>query len=88
VPEEVGEEDLARLRAAGFDQEEIWDIAAVVALFALSNRMALAIDIVPNQEFFMMGRLPRQADPAPPGQAREAQADRPGGAGPAADQKP
>ncbi len=59
VPEEVGEEDLVELHAAGFGEEEIWDIAAVVALFALSNRMALAIDLQPNEEFFLMGRLPR-----------------------------
>ncbi len=57
-PERVGEEDLARLREAGFDDEEIWDMAAVVSLFALSNRMALALDIKPNPEFFMMGRKP------------------------------
>ncbi len=60
VPEEVGEEDMESLSAAGFDDDEIWDISAVVSLFALSNRMALALDIRPNKEFHLMGRIPRK----------------------------
>ncbi|MHB8393135.1 MAG: peroxidase-related enzyme [Candidatus Dormibacteria bacterium] len=59
VPEEVGEDDMESLRAAGFEDDAIWDMSAVVALFALSNRMALALDIKPNKEFYLMGRLPR-----------------------------
>lgn len=59
TPEEVGPADLEALRLAGFDDEDIWDIAAVVALFALSNRMAHAIALVPNEQFHLMGRLPR-----------------------------
>ncbi len=87
VPEEVREEDLARLREAGFDEEEIWDIAAVVALFALSNRMALAIDIQPNQEFFMMGRIPRD-QAAATASAGPGDATRAGQGGPEPGQKP
>jgi uncharacterized peroxidase-related enzyme len=60
VPEEVGDEDVAALRDAGFDDDDIWDIAAVVALFALSNRMAHALALVPNEPFHLMGRLPRE----------------------------
>lgn len=59
TPEEVGPADLEALRLAGFDDEDIWDIAAVVALFALSNRMAHALALVPNEQFHLMGRLPR-----------------------------
>lgn len=58
IPEEVVEADLEALRLAGFDDEDIWDIAAVVALFALSNRMAHALALAPNEQFHLMGRLP------------------------------
>ncbi|MGH9070457.1 MAG: peroxidase-related enzyme [Acidimicrobiales bacterium] len=60
-PEEVGDEDHAALREAGFDDEDLWDIASVVAFFALSNRLALALKIAPNQEFHLLGRVPRDA---------------------------
>ncbi len=38
---------------------DIWDITAIAAFFALSNRMANVIDMKPNVEFDMMGRLPK-----------------------------
>lgn len=57
---EVGDDDYAALRAHGFDDEDIWDIAAITAFFGLSNRMANAISMRPNDEFFLMGRVPRQ----------------------------
>lgn len=56
TPHLVDDADIESLEAAGFDAEEIWDIAAVVALFALSNRMAHALAIAPNAEFHAMGR--------------------------------
>jgi len=56
TPEEVTGADLDRLRAAGFDDEDIWDIGAITALFALSNRMATLTDMQPNEEFYAMGR--------------------------------
>ncbi|HYZ00608.1 MAG TPA: peroxidase-related enzyme [Candidatus Binatia bacterium] len=59
-PAEVGEEDLERLRQHGFDDEEIWDIGAITALFALSNRMAHLTAMRPNDEFYLMGRVPRE----------------------------
>ena len=59
-PAEVGEEDLQRLREHGFDDEEIWDIGAITALFALSNRMAHLTAMRPNDEFYLMGRVPRE----------------------------
>jgi uncharacterized peroxidase-related enzyme len=58
-PQSVEDADLARLRAAGFDDEAIWDIGAITALFALSNRMAHLTGMPPNQEFYLLGRLPR-----------------------------
>ncbi len=54
--DQVGDEDFAQLRAHGFDDEDIWDIAAVSAFFALSNRMANFISMRPNDEFYAMGR--------------------------------
>jgi len=58
--QEVGEEDLARLREHGFDDEDIWDIGAIAALFALSNRMAHLTAMRPNDEFYLLGRVPRE----------------------------
>jgi uncharacterized peroxidase-related enzyme len=57
--QQVGEDDFERLRGHGFDDEAIWDIAAITAFFALSNRMANVIGMRPNDEFFLMGRVPR-----------------------------
>lgn len=61
--DEVGEADFAALHAHGFDDEDIWDIAAITALFGLSNRMANVIGLRPNDEFFLLGRLPRGKKP-------------------------
>ncbi len=55
----VNEGDYALLHSHGFDDEDIWDIAAITAFFGLSNRMANVISMRPNDEFFLMGRLPR-----------------------------
>ncbi len=57
--EQVGDADYAALHAHGFDDEDIWDIAAITAFFGLSNRIANAISMRPNDEFFLMGRVPR-----------------------------
>jgi uncharacterized peroxidase-related enzyme len=56
----VGEDDFAALRAHGFSNEDIWDIGAITALFGLSNRMANLISLRPNDEFYLLGRLPRE----------------------------
>jgi uncharacterized peroxidase-related enzyme len=56
-PEEIGPADAEPLRTAGFSDDDIWDIVAIVGFFALSNRLAHAFDIRPNPEFFTMGRL-------------------------------
>ncbi len=59
APQTVGEADLDRLRDQGLDDEEIWDVGAITALFALSNRMAQWTGMAPNEEFHLMGRVPR-----------------------------
>jgi uncharacterized peroxidase-related enzyme len=56
---EVGDADFAGLRGHGFSDEDIWDIGAVSAFFALSNRMANMISMRPNEEFHLMGRVPK-----------------------------
>ena len=56
---EVDERDFEALRAHGFDDEDIWDIGAITAFFGLSNRMANLTAMRPNDEFFLMGRVPR-----------------------------
>ncbi|VVD63375.1 alkylhydroperoxidase [Pandoraea eparura] len=57
---EVGDDDYAALRRHGLDDEDIWDIAAITAFFGMSNRIANAISMRPNDEFFLMGRVPRK----------------------------
>jgi len=54
------QEHLSRLAAHGLTQDDIWDIGAVVALFALSNRMAFLTSMKPNQEFYLMGRVKKE----------------------------
>jgi uncharacterized peroxidase-related enzyme len=55
----ISEADFSALTAHGFSDDDIWDIAAVAAFFALSNRMANFSAMRPNDEFYMMGRLPK-----------------------------
>ena len=52
----VGDGDLAALAAHGFSEEDAWDIAAIAAFFALSNRLANVTDMRPNDEFYTLGR--------------------------------
>ena len=58
--DEVTEADLAALAEHGFDAEDTWDITTITALFGLSNRMASVTGLMPNPEFYLMGRVPRQ----------------------------
>jgi uncharacterized peroxidase-related enzyme len=55
----VSDADFAALSAHGFSHDDIWDIAAIAAFFALSNRMANVTAMRPNDEFYLMGRLPK-----------------------------
>jgi uncharacterized peroxidase-related enzyme len=53
---QVSDADFTALRAHGMTDDDIWDIGAIAALFALSNRMANLMALRPNDEFFLMGR--------------------------------
>jgi len=55
----IDERDFAALRAHGFTDEDIWDIAGVAAFFSLSNRFANFVALRPNDEFYLMGRTPK-----------------------------
>ena len=57
--ESVNDADYAVLREHGFSDDDIWDIGAITAFFGLSNRMVNVADIRPNDEFYLLGRLPR-----------------------------
>jgi uncharacterized peroxidase-related enzyme len=56
---EIEESDFSVLHTHGFTDEDIWDIAAITAFFGLSNRMASFSNMMPNPEFYLMGRVPR-----------------------------
>jgi uncharacterized peroxidase-related enzyme len=55
----LGDDDFVPLHAQGFSAEDIWDIGAIAAFFALSNRVANLINLRPNDEFYLMGRVPK-----------------------------
>jgi uncharacterized peroxidase-related enzyme len=55
----IGETDFEALRAQGFSQDDGWDIVAIAAFFAMSNRLANASSMRPNEEFYLMGRVPK-----------------------------
>jgi uncharacterized peroxidase-related enzyme len=56
----INDADFAALHAHGLDDEDAWDIAAITAFFGLSNRMASFSNMLPNPEFYVMGRVPKQ----------------------------
>jgi len=57
--QELDDGDFAALREHGFSDEDVWDVGAIAAFFALSNRMANMISMQPNDEFYLLGRVPR-----------------------------
>jgi uncharacterized peroxidase-related enzyme len=57
---EIGEADFDAMRAHGFSDDDIWDVGAIAAFFALSNRMASLARMRPNDEFYLLGRVPRK----------------------------
>jgi uncharacterized peroxidase-related enzyme len=59
--DQISDADFAALHEQGFDDEDAWDIAAITAFFGLSNRMASFSGMMPNPEFYLMGRLPKAA---------------------------
>jgi uncharacterized peroxidase-related enzyme len=61
TPEAMTDADHEILRGHGFNAEDIWDIGGITAFFALSNRMAHLIGMRPNDEFYLLGRIPPAA---------------------------
>jgi uncharacterized peroxidase-related enzyme len=55
----VDEADFAALRTHGFSDDDIWDIGAIAAFFAMSNRLANLASMRPNDEFYLLGRVPK-----------------------------
>ena len=58
--DQVEDSDFEALHAHGFSDEDIWDIAAITAFFGMSNRLASFSGMLPNPEFYLMGRQPKQ----------------------------
>lgn len=58
--DEVEEADFPALHAHGLNDEDIWDIASITAFFGLSNRIASFSNMLPNPEFYLMGRIPKE----------------------------
>jgi uncharacterized peroxidase-related enzyme len=56
---DLTDHDRQAARAAGLTDEDLWDIAAITAFFAMSNRLASATGMRPNDEFYLMGRIPK-----------------------------
>jgi uncharacterized peroxidase-related enzyme len=56
---EIEESDFAALHEHGFTDEDAWDIAAIASFFGMSNRIANATGMRPNDEFYLMGRVPK-----------------------------
>ena len=56
----IDDDDFVELRGHGFGDEDIWDIGGIAAFFALSNRMANLISMRPNDEFYLLGRVPKK----------------------------
>ena len=57
---EINNADIEDMRELGFSNDDIWDIGAISALFALSNRMANLTSMRPNDEFYLLGRIPKE----------------------------
>ena len=57
---EISNADIENLRELGFSNDDIWDIGAISALFALSNRMANLTSMRPNDDFYLLGRIPKE----------------------------
>jgi uncharacterized peroxidase-related enzyme len=57
--DQIEDTDFNVLHAHGLNDEDIWDIAAITAFFGLSNRMASFSSMMPNPEFYLMGRVPK-----------------------------
>ena len=56
----IDDNEIKHMKDSGFTDEEIWDIGSIAAFFALSNRMAHLTNMRPNEEFYMLGRQPKE----------------------------
>ncbi len=61
-PASVEQDDIEALREFGFNDDEIWDIGAITAFFGMSNRLAAVTGMRANDEFYLLGRLPREKE--------------------------
>lgn len=59
--DDLEDDDFERLKGHGLGDEDIWDVGAISAFFGLSNRMASLTGMWPNEEFYLMGRVPRES---------------------------
>ena len=57
---EISDADIEEMQKQGFSNDDIWDIGAISALFALSNRMANLTSMRPNEDFYLLGRIPNE----------------------------
>lgn len=57
---EINDADYEALREHEFSDEDIWDIGAIAGFFALSNRLANMMTLRPNDEFYLLGRVPKE----------------------------
>ncbi|XP_067851040.1 uncharacterized protein si:ch211-175m2.5 [Heptranchias perlo] len=60
--ENISEDHLKKLEMHGFDREDAWDIGTITAFFSMSNRLAHLIDLRPNEEFYTLGRMPKEKE--------------------------
>jgi uncharacterized peroxidase-related enzyme len=58
---EIEDADFEAMRAHGFSDEDVWDVGAIAAFFAMSNRIASLSGMRPNDEFYLLGRVPRKS---------------------------
>ena len=59
----INDNDREKLKNHGFSDDDIWDIVAITAFFGMSNRLANSLSIRPNDEFYLMGRVPKDHKP-------------------------
>ena len=57
--EPILDSDISDLESKGLSREDVWDVGSIAAFFALSNRMAHLTAMRPNEEFYLMGRIPK-----------------------------
>ena len=55
-PSEIGENDRKKLRHVGYTDRDIWDISAIVGLFNMTNRLASATEMEPNNNYHNLAR--------------------------------